>query len=345
MPTDISVMYPEFTNLIIQTYFFYMYDIQTQPDWQRFTQIVPSTKPYEIYPTMTAVPTMQNWDGRRRFERAGTKQSYMVYNGTYDSGITFPLNVFHDDNYGILQHQMSQLAMEGKRKPMALAFDVLNNGAVSSTSDANYAVGIDGLPLFSASHPGKVDITSTDTQSNTNGSGTSTSLTIDNLNSACTAMKKFYDNQGKPLYMMPDTLIVPPDLSMVARQILHSTYLMSVGTNASQNATSVGTGTNGSGAIGNLPTFNVFNVEGGGDIKTIVESPYISSTTAWYIACCSNRVAKPVLLQEREAPELTIKMDRNTSDLVFQTNDVYCSIIARWGAAPGDWHTVFKGNS
>ena len=333
MPTDLSALYPEFTNLIIQTYFFWMYDIWTQPDWAKVTQIVPSTKDAEFYPTLTQVPTMQAWEGRRRFERAGAKQSYMVMNAMYDAGISFPRNVFADDQYGILQKKISDLAMEGKRKPMALAYDIINNGAASSGD--TYAVGIDGLPLFSASHPGKVDVTATDTQSNTNGAGTSTSLTVDNLNTAVTAMKNFYDNQGRPLWIIPDTLIVPPALGMVARQILHSTFLMSVGTAATSSAVSVN----------NLPTFNVFNVDANeGGIKTIIETPYITSATAWYVACTS-RVAKPVLLQERMPPELTIKMDPNTSDLVFQTNDIYCSILARWGAAPGDWHTIFKGNS
>ena len=336
MPTDLSTLYPEFTNLIIQTYFFWMYDIWVQPDWAKVTQIVPSTKDAEFYPTLTQVPTMQQWEGRRRFERAGAKQSYMVMNAMYDAGISFPRTVFSDDQYGILMKKISDLAVEGKRKPMALAYDIINNGAISSTSNADYAVGIDGLPLFSASHPGKVDITSTDTQSNTNGSGTSTTLTVDNLNAAVSAMKNFYDNQGRPMWIVPDTLIVPPALGMVARQILHSTWLMSVGPGGSS-----GTPTTVS---ANLPTFNVFNVDAGGDLKTIIETPYITSTTAWYVACTS-RVAKPVLLQERMPPELTVKMDPNTSDLVFQTNDIYCSIMARWGAAPGDWHTIFKGNS
>ena len=330
MPTDLSTLYPEFTNLIIQTYFFWMYDIWVQPDWAKVTQIVPSTKDAEFYPTLTQVPTMQQWEGRRRFERAGAKQSYMVMNAMYDAGISFPRTVFSDDQYGILMKKISDLAVEGKRKPMALAYDIINNGAISSTSNANYAVGIDGLPLFSASHPGKVDVTSTDTQSNTNGG--STSLTADTLNAVVSSMKNLYDNQGRPMWIIPDTLIVPPALGMVARQILHSTWLMSVGSSTSNTP------------VQNIPTFNVFNVDAGGDLKTIIETPYITSATAWYAACTS-RVAKPVLLQERMLPELTVKMDPNTSDLVFQTNDIYCSIMARWGAAPGDWHTIFQGST
>ena len=330
MPTDLSTLYPEFTNLIIQTYFFWTYDIWVQPDWAKVTQIVPSTKDAEFYPTLTQVPTMQQWEGRRRFERAGAKQSYMVMNAMYDAGISFPRTVFSDDQYGILMKKISDLAVEGKRKPMALAYDIINNGAISSTSNANYAVGIDGLPLFSASHPGKVDVTSTDTQSNTNGG--STSLTADTLNAVVSSMKNLYDNQGRPMWIIPDTLIVPPALGMVARQILHSTWLMSVGSSTSNTP------------VQNIPTFNVFNVDAGGDLKTIIETPYITSATAWYAACTS-RVAKPVLLQERMPPELTVKMDPNTSDLVFQTNDIYCSIMARWGAAPGDWHTIFQGST
>jgi len=337
MPTDLSTLYPEFTNLIIQTYFFWLYDIWVQPDWAKVTQIVPSTKDAEFYPTLTQVPRMSLWEGRRRFERAGAKQSYMVMNAMYDAGISFPRTVFADDQYGILMKKISDLAVEGKRMPMELAYNIINNGAISSTTNANYAVGIDGLPLFSQSHPGAVDNASlAQTQSNYVGTGNTNPLTINNLNTAIAAMKNFIDNQGRPLWIVPDTLIVPPIQGMLARQILHSTWLMSVGPGGSS-----GTPTT---ATTNIPTFNVFNVDAGGDLKTIIETPYISDVNAWYLAG-TTRVAKPVLLQERMPPELTVKMDPNTSDLVFQTNDIYCSIMARWGAAPGDWHTIYQGNA
>ena len=332
MPTDISSLYPEFTNLIIQTYFFWVYDIWVQPDWTKFTQVVPSTKDAEFYPTLTAPPRMGLFEGTRRFGDAGEKLSYMIWNAEYDAGISFKRSVFQDDQYGILMKKISDLAVEGKRMPMELAFNVINYGA-ATYGQTGYAVGQDGQPLFSASHPGKVDLVPTDTQSNTNGAVTA--LTIDNLYAALAAMKTIYDNQGRPMWIEGDTLLIPPALGMVARQILHSTLLFAVAPRSGDTAT----------PTKNIPTANIFNVEDvNAPIKTIVESPYISSTTAWDVVCTS-RAAKAVTLQERMPPELTVKMDPNSSDLVFLNNMYYASIFARWGAAPGDWHMIYQGST
>ena len=50
---------------------------------------------------------------------------------------------------------------------------------------------------------------------------------------------------------------------------------------------------------------------------------------------CTSRMTKPVMLQQRQAPTLTIKMDPNTCDDVMKENNAFASIYARWGAAPG----------
>lgn len=325
MPLALSDMYPEFTQLLLQTQFFREYDMFVPVDWMDIAMVVPSTKDAETYATLTQVPRMGLWEGERRFASAGSKQSVMVFNQKYDAGIKFPRTVFADDQYGILMQQIAYLAQEGKRMPTELIYNVLQHGVDVSGQYAT--VGIDGQPLFSQSHPGK---TATDTQSNT--VATTATLNIGNLNTAVTAMKKFYDNTGRPMGIIPDTLIVPPDLEMTARQLLHSTFLMSVGSSTSNTP------------VTNIPTFNVFSVEGGGALKRLISTPYLNySATQWYVAC-STRQTKPVLLQERQPPELTVKMDPNTSDLVMMEDNIFASIMARWGAAPGSWHTVYQGS-
>lgn len=335
MPTDISIIYPEFTNLIIQTYFFWMYDIWVEQDWQAITQVVPSTKAAEFYPTLAAPPKMDLWQGSRRFFPAGEKYAYSVLNAKYDTGIEIERSAFQDDQYGILMKKITDLAVEGKRKPMELAYNIINYGALTNTSDPNYCVGPDNEPLFSASHPGKIDISPSDTQSNTNGG--STALTTPNLITAVATMKKIYDNQGRPMGILPDTLLVPPDLEATALGLLNSQWFMSVAPGGSSGTPST--------AQTGIPTFNVFNVaQPNSLLKKIISTPYITSSTAWYVAC-TTRPAKPVMLQERMPPELTIKMDPNTSDKVFDTDNIYASVLARWGAAPGDWHTIFQGST
>jgi phage major head subunit gpT-like protein len=323
MPVALSDIYPEFTNMLIQSYFFKIYDMFVPDDWASFAQVIPSTKEAEVYPTLGVVPKMGEFRGERKFSGLGSKETFMVHNKMYDAGISFPLTVFADDQYGIVAQRLGDLAMEGKRFPTELVYTVIHDGATT--------LGFDGKYLFD-DHKAK----GTATQSNTNATGTT--LDVSALTAVIKKMRKFTDTQGRPLGIVPDTLIVPPDLEVTAKQILHSTFFFSVGTNTSQNATS-GQGT----SIGNLPTYNPIGGTDGILSKCIV-NPYLTSTTEWYVAC-TTRMTKPVILQERQPVSLTVKMDPNTSDQVLKTNEGLASIIARWGAAPGDWHTIFQGST
>jgi phage major head subunit gpT-like protein len=320
MPIALSDLYPEFTNMLIQTYFFKVYDMYVPTDWADFTQVLPSTKEAEIYPTLGVVPKMSEFRGERTFTGLGNKETFMVHNKMYDGGVSFPLTSFQDDQYGIVSMRIGDLAIEGKRFPTELVYNILHNGASVK--------GYDGAYLF-ADHKAKGSAT----QSNTNG--TSTTLDATGLTGVIKAMRKFVDTQGRPLNIVPDTLIVPPDLEVTAAQLLNTTFFMAVGANTSQNATS-GQGT----SIGNIPTYNPF----GGILKRMIVSPYLTSTTEWYVAC-TTRMTKPVILQERQPVTLTVKMDPSTSDKVLSSNEGLASIIARWGAAAGDWHTVFQGST
>jgi phage major head subunit gpT-like protein len=327
MPIALSDLYPEFTHLLIQTFFFRIYDMYIPEDWGTIAQVVPSTKDSEVYPTLGVVPKTHIFKSERTFQGLGPKQTFQVWNQLYDAGIVFPLTAFQDDQYGIITLRLADLAMEAKRWPTELVYNVIHNGASATINATNDNLGFDGLPLFSANHPGK---SATDVQTNTNAEATT--LNVAELNTAITAMRRFYDSTGRYLGIMPDTLVVPPELMMPAAQILHSTWLMSVGTSTENTP------------VTNIPTFNIFDVSAGGVLLSLIVNPYLTSPTEWYVAC-TTRQAKPVILQQRQAPTLTTKMDPNTSDLVMNTNQGFVSYLARWGAAPGDWHTIFQGST
>ena len=327
MPIALSDIYPEFTNLLIQTNFFRIYEMYIPEDWNTLAQVVPSTKDAEIYPTLGVVPRTSEFKGSRKFEGLGKKETFQVWNKLYDAGITFPKTVFEDDQYGIITQRLADLALEAKRFPTELVYNVIHNGASATIDATNDNLGYDSQPLFSQSHAGK---SSSDTQSNTNAG--STSLTSGALNTAVTDMRRFYDSTGRYLGIMPDTLVVPPELYYTAAQILHSSWLMSVGSSTSNTP------------VQNIPTYNVFDVSAGGVLQNLIVNPYLTSTTEWYIAC-TTRMTKPVILQERQAPTLTVKLDANTSDKVMDSNMGFVSYIARWGAAPGDWHTIYQGST
>lgn len=89
---------------------------------------------------------------------------------------------------------------------------ILNNGF-----DAAFPGG-DGVPLFSESHP----LWGGGTQSNT--FTTQADLSETSLEEACIQISKFVDERGIPVAIMPQRLIVPPDLSFTAERIMKSEY-------------------------------------------------------------------------------------------------------------------------
>ena len=327
MPVSMSDLFPEFTQLLIQTQFFRIYEPYVPDNYGTFTQIVPSTKYSEVYPSLGPVPQMTEFRAERKFSGVGNKQTYTVVNKNYDTGIKIPLTVFQDDQYGILAQKIAELAMEGKRLPVSLVYSILHNGGVAS--GPNCSLGFDQNPLYSTSHPGA----NGGTQGNTLMSaqnGAAQALNAANLTAAIAGMETLVDQTGRPLGITPDTLVVNPALRIPAGQLLHSTFLMSVGTAASATVP----------AIYNIPTSNEF----GSSIKTLIVNPYLTSSTEWHMLCTS-KPTKPVLLQQREAPMLTVKMDPATSDDVLKENVALASIWARWGAAPANWMLAYQGST
>jgi phage major head subunit gpT-like protein len=112
-------------------------------------------------------------------------------------------------------HNLGDSAFRKREKDAASVF---NNGFTDTgTDDSGFAIaGADAVGLLSTAHPyNPVDST---TQAN---EGT-LSLTRDNVRTTRTAMMKFTDDRGDLLNVMPDTLLVPPELEDDAITIIKS---------------------------------------------------------------------------------------------------------------------------
>lgn len=124
-----------------------------------------------------------------------------------------------DDNLTQIPFDNAQnLGDSAFRKKEKDAADVFNGAFTDSgTTDSGFAkAGADAVGLCSTAHPyNPVDST---TQSN---EGTS-SLTKANVRTVRTAMMKFVDDRGDILNVMPDTILVPPELEDDALEIVRS---------------------------------------------------------------------------------------------------------------------------
>lgn len=99
----------------------------------------------------------------------------------------------------------------------------------------------------------------------TAGAGNALSLT--SLRTATAGYRKLTDPDGNPLGMMPSLIVVPPELEMVAEELLGSTVLIT-----GENTTR-----------GNV---NVFAGR-----YQVVSSPYLTSATTWWLVTSPNDLA------------------------------------------------------
>jgi phage major head subunit gpT-like protein len=146
-----------------------------------------------------------------------------------------------------------------------------------------------------------------------------TPLTAANYSTVRSAMMSFKGRDGSPLGIMPNLLMVPPQLEAVSRQILNADFIAAaVGGNAAQAQT------------------NVFK----GSANLLV-NPYLTNATAWYLMDAS-RAIRPFVWQLRQAPTFTWK-NRPEDDNVFMRDELLYGVTARGNAGFGLWFLAAKG--
>lgn len=113
------------------------------------------------------------------------------------------------DKYGVVGKMSAALGKSHAEAPELLAANVFNTSFT--------AIGPDGQPLFSASHP----LVGGGVQSNMLAYATDPDVT--SLQLALAAMRKMKDHRGQLLNISPKRLIVPAELEFVATEILGGT--------------------------------------------------------------------------------------------------------------------------
>lgn len=123
-------------------------------------------------------------------------------------GFSVERKLVDDDLYNIINARPAGLALAAMRKREKDAASVFNNAFTASSP----YLGADSQSLCDGAHPASPANTST-TQSN---SGTS-ALSASAISATRLLMREFKDDRGELIQVMPDTLLVPPELEETAR--------------------------------------------------------------------------------------------------------------------------------
>lgn len=147
---------------------------------------------------------------------------------TFGLGIRCSFELFEDDQYGVINQTPKALARSAQFVKEQQAANVLNLGfgAVITT---------DGLSLFSTSHPllGGAAATSTapGLANIIASAGTYPNRPLTDVDLSFTAIQlmvnhfeRLPDSQGLPVSIKPRTVVIPPELKWIAREILGSPH-------------------------------------------------------------------------------------------------------------------------
>lgn len=271
----------------------------TQPWWRQIASLVASNTATQTYAWMDKIPKLRKWLGSRQIQNA-TARSQLVTNVTFELTESIGREVIEDDQYGLYAPLAAQMGQQAAKWP--------DQRIVADVFTANPTC-YDGKAFFAADHQSSLEDASVGTIKNLD----TLALSLANYQTARALMMSYVGADGQPLGVMPNLLVVPPQLEGTARQILHSDFVADF--------------VPGSTTAGNVgASQNVWK----GSAELLVIPELAGAATTWYLMDVSQAI-KPFVFQLRQAPEFAY-LNKPTDPNVFWEKNFIFGVSAR-GAA------------
>jgi len=277
----------------LKTIFFEAYE-KTPVYYERIATVVPSTRDREVYAWLGSLPRMREWTDER-VPKGLLEHEFTIVNKNWELSIAIDKNALEDDQYGQIKARVAQMGEEAKRHIDEIVFGLLSGGFDLPCYD--------GKNFFSDEHKEG----ESPEQSNL---GTD-ALSVDTFSEARSIMMRLVDDRGKPMGIVPDTLVVPPELEETARVILASDFYHS----------------------GNSTKSNPWK-----NSAELIVTPYLSDTNNWFLLCTA-RAVKPMILQMRKEVEFSA-LEGQSERGFFRREYVY-GAEARYNVGFGMWQFAY----
>lgn len=285
-PSTVSMLFQTFEGMYKDAY-------EKTPRWfEKVATKVQSNTSENVYAWLAMPKGFREWIGERNYNNLRV-HGYVLRNKDWEDSVEIPRNAIMDDQYGVYSNAIQMLGVQSAKLYDYMIADALAAGTTE--------IGFDGQAFFSDSHP----YNGTSTYDN---NFASTALTSANYQAVRAAMMSYNGEDGKSLSIIPNLLIVPPQLEAQARQILNAEFTAPTGA-LGQNAA-------------NIQQTNV--LRGSADLLVLPELS--GAATTWYLADVSKPI-KPLVLQERQAP--TIQSPAEFPEHAFKTNNYIMGASAR----------------
>lgn len=269
-----------------------------ESQWQKIAMLVPSTTGQNDYAWLSKFPKMKKWIGDKNV-KALEAAKYTIVNDDWEATVEVDRNDIEDDNLGIYGPQAQMAGQSAKQLPDEIIADLVN-GAFA-------AKGVDGQYFFDVDH---VVAGASVSNKGTKALAISTlALAQASYGAYRTAMKKFKDDEGRPLAVSPNVLLVPPALEDIANLLMTTDRLEDGKPNPYK-----------------------------GTAEVVVE-PRLTSDTAWFLLDTTKPV-KPFIYQERKKPVFVQQVDPQSDD-VFSRKKFKFGAEARAAGGYGFWQLGF----
>ena len=277
---------------------------------EQIATVISTTMPVQKYAWLGATPPMREFLDERR-PQGMTEYAVTIEDKTFESTVAVDRKAIEDDQLDLVRLRIRDLANRVRQHRHQIVVQSLLGGGA--------ATGYDGVNFFSSTHPGY----GASLLSNT----TTSVLSATSLATAVSTMMQIPDDSGTPLGIVPDTLVVGPNLMWDAIELVESPVVVYKGT----------------GSTGTSPTdyTNAFR----GRLRLIV-SPYVTGAqaSAWFLLD-TKRPIKGVILQQRsDVPvEFTALEQGSGSEPAFMRDRYYYGVRARYNVGYGLWQAAYGG--
>lgn len=270
------------------------------PMWDKIAMRITSTSSQNEYKWLDQWPAMRKWVGEKVI-KALSAHSYTIVNDDWEATVEVDRNDIEDDNLGLYGTQARASGESARDLPDQIVFDLVNEGFTSKCYD--------GQNYFDTDHP-VVNPATGDPASVSNKltvalSAATQAAAIASLGAAITMMREFKDDEGRPLDVNPNILLVPPALEIIATLLMTTDRLEDGKPN---------------------PYKGRF---------TVVSSGRLTSPTAWFLLD-TKRPIRPFIFQERKKPVFVEQTDMSADD-VFNRKKYKFGAEARAAGGYGFW--------
>jgi phage major head subunit gpT-like protein len=271
--------------------------------WHKVAMLVPSTSKTNDYKWLANFPRMRKWVGEKAVKSLSAF-NYTITNDDFEATVEVDRNDIEDDELGIYAPQAQGAGFSAKQLPDEIVADLVNGAFVNKCYDGQYFIDTD--------HP-VTDKDGAEQSVSNKGTKKLTAATqaaaIASLGAARTAMKKFTDNEGRPLNITPTVLLVPPALENIAMVLCMNDRLEDGKPNPFKGCCEV------------------------------VCEPRLTDDNAWFLLDTTKPV-KPFIYQERKKPVFVQQTDPQADD-VFSRKKFKFGAEARAAGGYGFWQLAY----